>query len=50
MFRMLPQLSPLESSLPYLKVFQWGTVWLYAKGASEAWQVKVESSTFIKWI
>ena len=27
MLRVLLQLSPLESSLPYLKAFQWGTVW-----------------------
>ena len=25
--RVLPQLSPLESSLPYLRAFQWGTLW-----------------------
>ena len=23
------QLSPLDSSLPYLRLFQWGTVWAY---------------------
>ena len=27
MLRVLPQLSPLESSLPYLRAFQLGTVW-----------------------
>ena len=27
MLRVLPQLNPLESSLPYLRAFQWGTVW-----------------------
>ena len=27
-----PQLSSLNQSLPYLRAFQWGTVWLYLKG------------------
>ena len=27
MFKLLLQLSPLNSYLPYLRAFQWGTVW-----------------------
>ena len=27
MLWVLPQLCPLESSIPYLRAFQWGTVW-----------------------
>ena len=29
MLRVLPQLSSLESSLPYLRAFQWGTLWSF---------------------
>ena len=29
MFKLLLQLSPLNSYLPYLRAFQWGTVWPY---------------------
>ena len=53
MLKVLPQLSSLDPSLPYLRPFQWGASneVLYdpiAQGLSKVWQFKVEKSTFIK--
>ena len=50
MFRVLPQLSPLYSSLPYLRAFKWVTVWpCTLRGIKyNIQQVKVESSIFVK--
>ena len=46
MLKVLPQLSPLDQSLPYLRAFQWGTVWLYISSGiknttGQTWKVKI---------